>query len=97
MSLCTVCDRVINHRLLMCARHWRMVPPALQKQVYATHAESARTSIRDAAAWGASRKRYHAACDAAAAAVQAQLPPPLARTAPEVLADLARICPTSIF
>lgn len=31
------CDVVVPPRLLMCARHWRMVPRALQNTVWATY------------------------------------------------------------
>jgi hypothetical protein len=31
------CQRVVPERLLMCGPHWRMVPPALQRRVWATY------------------------------------------------------------
>lgn len=31
------CERTVPPRLLMCARHWRMVPSELQARVWATY------------------------------------------------------------
>jgi len=33
----TGCTRRLSHRMLMCTRHWRMVPPALQKALYGAY------------------------------------------------------------
>lgn len=31
------CDKVIPPRLFMCLKHWRMVPPPLQREIWRTY------------------------------------------------------------
>ena len=71
MSTCTVCERVIAHQLLMCSKHWRLVPAAQQSAVYAAFGVCVRTSVKNPTEWAAARKAHHEACDAATAAAKA--------------------------
>jgi hypothetical protein len=81
---CACCTKPIRRQLLMCFRHWRMVPPAHQRAVSA--------SWRQARAAGSAERRlralheYHRAREAAVSAVQALLeeaPPSTSTTVKE--------------
>lgn len=59
------CSRAVHPRLLMCWRHWRMVPKALKDAVWATYRPGQEETKDPSPA-------YLAAAEAAVAAVAAQ-------------------------
>lgn len=56
---------LVKPEMLMCLRHWRMVPRAIQRQVWATYRPGQCDDKNPSEAW-------HAAADAAIAAVAAK-------------------------
>lgn len=45
------CETAVPPRMLMCARHWRMVPKPLQDAVYATYRPGQENDMRPSIEW----------------------------------------------
>lgn len=67
---CAVCAKAIRPGLLMCSRHWNLVPRKEQQAVYRTWAGLQGARNREALS------EYSKARDAAVAIVNAQIAPP---------------------
>lgn len=61
------CPVEVPPRMLMCRRHWRMVPPELQARVWATYRKGQEVDKRPSAAY------LRAGADAIAAVLAAEL------------------------
>jgi hypothetical protein len=70
---CAVCPRAIQRGLLMCARHWRMVPAAIQADVYRTYKAWGKAPLAGSLAL---RREYLKARQAAIDAVKPTAPTP---------------------
>ena len=57
------CLRQVPRKMLMCRRHWFMVPKALRNAVWATYVEGQEIGLAEPS------KSWHGAADAAIAAV----------------------------